>query len=333
MKAAVFRRYGPPGVVTVEPVPLPAPGPHDVLIRVRATTVSSADWRIRSQTMPHGFGAFGRLAFGLNTPRQPILGSELSGDVVAVGSAVRTFGFGDAVIGVPGSKLGAHAEYCCLSEKSLLVHKPDNISYESAAALAFGGMTGLDFFRRAKLRAGERVLINGASGAVGSAMLQLAVHAGADVTAVCSAGNAALMSQLGASRVLDYREVDFAGQGIRYDVIVDTVGNAPHARVSHALRAGGRLLLVLATLPELLRAPWVTLRSGQRVIAGPAAERIADLRTIVQMAETGRFTPLIDCCLPFGDIAQAHARVESGRKRGSVVVHFDTSRPVTARRA
>ncbi len=323
MKAAVYRRYGPPGVVTVEPVPLPAPGPHDVLIRVRATTVSSADWRIRSLTMPHGFGVFGRFAFGLSAPRQPILGSELSGDVIAVGSAVRTFCFGDAVIAFPGSKLGAHAEYCCLPEQSLIVHKPPNLSYESAAALAFGGTTALDFFRRAKLRAGEQVLINGASGTVGSAMLQLAVDAGANVTAVCSAANAALMSQLGASRVLDYGKVDFAAEGIRYDMIVDTVGNAPYARVTHALRANGRLLLVLATLPELLRAPWVTLRSRQRVIAGPAAERIADLRTIVKMAEEGRFTPLIDCCLPIGEIERAHARVESGRKRGSVVVRLD----------
>lgn len=323
MNAAVCRRYGPPDVVTIEAVETPVPGPRDVLIRVRATTVSSADWRIRSRSMPYGFAAFGRLAFGLRAPRQPILGSELSGDVVAVGSAVQQFAPGDAVIAFPGIKLGAHAEYCCVPEQGPIVKKPPQLSYEHAAALAFAGTTAIDFLRRAKVRAGDHILVNGASGAVGSAMVQVAVDAGAHVTAVCSAGNASLVSALGAARVIDYTRTDFTGEGIRYDVIADTVGNAPYARSRRALSDGGRLLLVLATLPELVRAPWVTLTTLHRVIAGPAGERIADLRAIVHMAETGRFTPLIDSCLPFSEIVQAHARVESGRKRGSVVVRFD----------
>jgi NADPH:quinone reductase-like Zn-dependent oxidoreductase len=323
MNAAVCRRYGPPDVVTIEAVELPAPGPRDVLIRVRATTVSSADWRIRSLSMPRGFAAFGRLAFGVRAPRQPILGSELSGDVVAVGSAVREFAFGDAVIAFPGTRLGAHAEYCCVREDSEIVKKPPTLSYEHAAALAFGGTAAIDLLRRARVRAGDHVLINGASGAVGSAMVQVAVDAGAQVTAVCSAGNASLVSALGASRVIDYASTDFTDEGMRYDVIVDTVGNAPYARAKRALGERGRLLLVLATLPELLRAPWVTLTTGHRVIGLPAAERVADLRTIAHMAETGRFTPLIDSCVPFREIVRAHARVESGRKRGSVVVTFD----------
>lgn len=323
MNVAVCRRYGPPDSVTIEAAELPAPGPRDVLIRVRATTVSSADWRIRSLSMPHGFGAVGRLAFGLRAPRQPILGSELAGDVVAVGSAVRRFGFGDAVIAFPGSRLGAHAEYVCMPEHSVLVHKPPHVPYEHAAAVAFGGTTALDFFRRATLRAGERVLVNGASGTVGSAMVQVAVDAGAEVTAVGSGCNAGLLHTLGATHVIDYHQTDFAAEGARYDVIVDTVGNSPYVRAKHALRERGRLLLVLATLPELLRAPWVTLTTGHRVIAGPAAERLDDLHTIVRMAAESRFTPLIDCCVPFQQIAQAHARVESGRKRGSVVVRLE----------
>ncbi len=323
MNAAVCRRYGPPDVVTIEAIDTPVPGARDVLIRVRATTVTSADWRLRSLSMPHGFAAFGRLAFGVRTPRRPILGSELSGDVVAVGSAVRQFAVGDAVIAYPGIKLGAHAEYCCVAEQSAIVKKPPDLSYEHAAALAFAGTTAIDFFRRAALRAGEHVLINGASGAVGTAMVQVAVDAGAHVTAVCSAGSASIVSALGASRVIDYARTDFTGEGIRYDVIVDTVGNAPYARSRPALGDGGRLLLVLATLPEMLRAPWVTLTTEHRVIAGPAGERLADLRTIVHMAETGRFTPVIDSCVPFSEIMRAHARVDSGRKRGSVVVQFD----------
>jgi NADPH:quinone reductase-like Zn-dependent oxidoreductase len=287
---------------------------------VRATTVSTADWRIRSLSMPRGFGFAGRLAFGFSAPRQRILGSELAGDVVFVGAAVRSFAVGDAVIAVPGVEFGAHAEYCCVNSGSSVAKKPERLSYPVAAALAFGGSTALDFFRRGKLRAGERVLINGASGTVGSAMVQIAVAFGAEVTAVCSDANRECMQQLGARRVVDYATSDFAAEGIRYDVIVDTVGNAPYSRVREALTAGGRLLLVLATLPQLLHAPWLDLTTTHRVFAGPAAQRLDDLHTLVAMAAAGRFTPLIDCCLPLDRIAAAHARVESGRKRGSVVV-------------
>lgn len=320
MRAAVYRRYGSPEVVAVEDVLTPTPGANDLLIRVRATTVSSADWRLRSLSMPRGFGPVGRLAFGLIAPRKPILGSELSGDVVAIGAAVKNFAVGDAVIAFPGTRLGAHAEYCVIAASGAVVMKPELLSYRSAAALAFGGTTALDFFRRGKLRAGETLLINGASGAVGSAMVQLAVDAGAEVTAVCSGANAASMLQLGAARVVDYTNSDFAAEGIRYDVIVDTVGNAPYRRVRPALSQRGRLLLVLASLPEMLRAPWVNLTTPHGLVVGPAAERVDDLRTIVSMAATGRLTPLIDRCFPLEKIVAAHARVESGRKRGSVVV-------------
>ena len=320
MNAAVCRRYGPPGVVTIERWPKPVPGPHDVLIRVRASTVSSADWRIRSLRMPYGFGLAGRLAFGITAPRQPILGTELAGDIVEIGVAVHHFAVGDAVVAFAGAKLGAHAEYRCLRADAVIVRKPPTLSYETAAALAFGGTTALDFFRRGALRAGDRILINGASGTVGSAMVQLAVAAGAEVTAVCRGANAAAMQQLGAAHVVDYTRVDFAADGTRYDVIADTVGNAPYSRVRHVLSSHGRLLLVLATLPEMLRAPWVNATSRHRVVAGPAAERVDDLRTLVDMAVDGRFTPLIDSRFTLNEIAAAHARVETQRKRGSVVV-------------
>lgn len=322
MRAATYRRYGPPEVVTVGDVLTPVPGPNDLVIRVRATTVSSADWRLRSLTMPHGFGMLGRLAFGLRAPRQPILGSELAGEVAAIGSAVRHFAVGDAVVASAGTSLGAHAQYCRVAADGVVVPKPQHLAYQSAAALAFGGTTALDFFRRGELRSGQRVLINGASGAVGSAMLQVAAAAGAEVTAVCSGANAALMQYLGAARVVDYTTTDFTAEQIRYDLIADTVGNAPYARVRHALMPRGKLLAVLATLPEMLRAPWITLTTPHRVVAGPTAERVDDLRTIVTMAAAGRFTPLIDRCVPLDDIVAAHARVESGRKRGNVVVEI-----------
>lgn len=320
MKAAVVRRYGPPHVVMIEHIPRPEPGPDDVLIRVRGSTVSSADWRMRSFTMPYGFALVGRLAIGLTAPRQRVLGSELSGDVLAVGASVRNFAPGDAVVAFSGLKLGAHAEYCCMNANAAIVHKPAALSYHSAAALAFGGTTALDFFRRGALQGGERVLINGASGTVGSAMVQLAVAAGAHVTAVCSGANVELMHRLGASRVVDYTQADFAAEGIRYDVIADTVGNAPYSRVREALLPRGRLLLVLATLPEMLRAPWINRTTPHRIVAGPAAERVEDLRTLVAMAADGRFVPLIDSSFPLDEIAAAHARVETKRKCGSVLV-------------
>lgn len=320
MKAAVVRRYGPPHVVRLEHIPRPVPGPNEVLIRVRASTVSSADWRMRSLSMPYGFRLAGRLAFGVTAPRRLVLGSELAGDVVTVGASVRTFASGDAVVAVPGLKLGAHAEYCCVGANGLIVRKPEALSYASAAALAFGGITALDFFRRGALKGDDSVLINGASGTVGSAMVQLAVAAGARVTAVCSGANVELMHQLGATRVVDYAKADFAAEGLRYDVIADTVGNAPYSRVHGMLTPRGRLLMVLATLPEMLRAPWVNRTSRHRLVAGPAAERVEDLHTLVALSADGRFVPLIDSSFLLDDIASAHARVETGRKRGSVLV-------------
>jgi NADPH:quinone reductase-like Zn-dependent oxidoreductase len=326
MRAAVYRQYGPPGVVSVGVVRTPVPGSNELLIRVRATTVTSADWRLRSLTIPWGFGVVSRLAFGLTAPRQPILGSELAGDVVAVGSAVRTFAVGDAVIASTGTKLGAHAEYCCIAADGVVVPKPQHLTYEVAAALPFGGTTALDFFRRAGLRSGQRLLINGASGTVGSAMLQVAVSSGVEVTAVCSGANAALVQGLGAARVVDYTTTDFAAEGMHYDVIADTVGNAPYARVRHSLMPRGTHLSIVATLPEMLRAPWVRFTSSDRIIAGPATETVRDLRAIATMAAAGRFTPLVDRCLPLDEIVAAHARVESGRKRGSVVLTVDGGR-------
>jgi len=320
MKAAVVSRYGPPQVVRIEHIPRPVPGSDEVLIRVRATTVSTADWRIRSRTMPYGFGFAGRLAFGFGAPRKPVLGSELSGDVVAVGAGVKNFVVGDAVLAFPDTQLGAHAEFCCMNANAAVVHKPDSLSYETAAALAFGGTTALDFLRRAALTAGEHVLVNGASGTVGSALVQLAVASGARVTAVCSTINTELVQELGATRVVDYTQTDFAAEGVRYDVIADTVGNAPYSRVRSSLAPRGRLLLVLATLPEMLRAPWVNLTSSHRVVAGPVVQRAEDLRALVDMAANGQFTPLIDARFALDDIVRAHERVESHRKRGSVVV-------------
>jgi len=325
VKASSYRRYGPPDVLEMTERPKPVPGDDELLIRIRATTVSSADWRLRSLEMPRGFGLLARPALGIRGPRKPILGSELAGDVEAVGRAVTSFKVGDAVFGSSGMGLGCHAEYRCLPANGAVAPKPPSLSFEEAAALCFGGATMLDFFRRGELRSGERVLVNGASGTVGSAAVQLAKHFGAHVTGVCSAANLKLVQSIGADEVIDYAERDFARSEVPFDVIVDTVGTAPFARSAPALSKGGKLLLVLASLPELLKAPWHTLTSGKRVIAGPAAERPEYARLLSEIAAAGRFTPIIDRCYPFEQIADAHRYVDRGRKRGSVVITFGAS--------
>lgn len=320
MKAAVYDRYGPPEVVALREVAKPVPKAHEVLIKIHATTVTSGDWRVRSLNMPTGFGFFARLAFGLTKPRQRILGTEAAGEIEALGSGVTKFSVGDQVFAFSGARMGCHAQYRCMPQDGALALKPLNLGYEEAAALAFGGTTALDFLRKAKLQRGERVLVNGASGCVGTAAVQLARHFGAEVTGVCSGANAPLVRSLGAAKVIDYTREDFTRSGETYDVIVDTAGTAPYARSRHSLTKHGRLLLILAGLPDMLRAPWVQLTSKRRVIAGPAAERAEDLHLLAELAQAGEFKPVIDRRYALEQIVDAHRYVDSGRKRGSVVV-------------
>jgi len=320
MKAVVYHRYGSPDVLELQEVPKPVPRNHEVLIRTRATTVSSGDWRARSLEVPAGFRLASRLVFGVRGPRRPILGTELAGEVESTGRGVSRFRVGDQVFALAGFAMGCHAEYRCMPEDGAVALKPPNITYEEAAALSFGGSTALHFFRRAALRRGERVLVNGASGAVGTAAVQLARHFGADVTGVCSTSNVDLVRSIGARDVIDYTRADFTANGETYDVIVDTAGTAPFSRCRRSLNEGGRLLLVLGSLPDMLRAPWVGLTSSKKVIAGPASERPEDLRFLAELARAGVFKPVIGGCYPLERIAEAHALVDGGHKRGNVVV-------------
>lgn len=201
-----------------------------------------------------------------------------------------------------------------------LALKPANLTYEEAAALSFGGTTALDFLRRGRIRRGDRVLVNGASGGVGTAAVQLARHFGAHVTGVCSTANLELVRSLGADEVIDYTRDDFTRNGQTYDIILDAAGTAPFSRSRRSLKEGGRLLLVLATLPEMLRIPWAALTSRTRVIAGPASERVEDLRLLASLAESGEYKPVIDRRYPFEQIAEVHRYVDTGRKRGNVVI-------------
>ena len=323
MKAIVYERYGPPEVLQLKEVEKPTPKDNEVLIRTHATTVTSGDWRVRSLNVPAGFGLIMRLVFGVSRPKQPILGTELAGVVESVGKDVRKFKVGDQVFAFSDAAMGCHAEYKCMPEDGAVALKPPNLTYDEAAALSFGGTTALDFFRKGKLQSGERVLVNGASGGVGTAAVQLARHFGADVTGVCSTANVELVRSLGASHVIDYTKEDFTRNGETYDVIVDTAGTAPFSRSKASLKEGGRLLMVLGGLPDMLQIPWVSMTSSKKVIAGPAAGRAEDLRFLAGLAEAGEFKPVIDRRYPFERIAEAHSYVDTGRKKGNVVITLE----------
>lgn len=323
MKAIVYERYGPPEVLQLKEVEKPTPKNNEVLIKTHATTVTSGDWRVRSLNVPACFGLIMRLVFGVSRPKQPILGTELAGVVESVGKDARKFKVGDQVFAFSDAAMGCHAEYKCMPEDGAVALKPSNLTYEEAAALSFGGTTALDFFRRGKLQSGEKVLVNGASGGVGTAAVQLAKHFGADVTGVCSTANVELVRSLGASHVIDYTKEDFTQNGETYDVIVDTAGTAPFSRSKSSLKEGGRLLMVLAGLPDMLQIPWVSMTSSKKVIAGPAAGCAEDLRFLAGLAEAGEFKPVIDRRYPFEQIAEAHRYVDTGRKKGNVIITLE----------
>lgn len=322
MKAAVCRSYGAPDVVEIAEVATPIARDDEVLVRVRATTVSSADWRLRTAIAPPGFALLVRLGLGICKPRRAVLGTELAGDVVDVGKAVTRFKSGDKVF-AHCRDLGCHAEYRTLREDSAVALMPSTLSYEEAAALALGGTTALYFLRDlGHVQPGEKVLINGASGSVGSAAIQLARHWGAEVTAVCSAANAPLVRALGAAHVIDYAREDFTQSGRTYDVILDVVGNCSFSVAKPLLTSGGRLLLAVPSLGQLLSATLRPSRSGRRVLAGEAKERAQDLQLLTELVESGAFKPVIDQVYPFERIRDAHARVETRHKRGNVVVNL-----------
>lgn len=285
-----------------------------------ATTVNSGDARLRALRVPRGMSLPVRLNVGVTKPRQPVLGFEVAGRVEAVGEAVTSFQPGDRVVASRGFDLGCHAELVTVDEQGAIAKIPETVSNQDAVSLCFGGATSLNFFRLGKLASGETVLINGASGAVGAMAVQLAKHTGAEVTAVCSGANAELVRGLGADHVIDYTAEDFTRNGLRYDVIMDTHGNAPFARVKGSLESGGRLLMVIGNLWQMLAA----IRQ-KAVVSGTASFTADHYRTLMSLAERGELKPVIDSVLPFAQIVEAHRRVDSGHKVGSVVLRFDAT--------
>ncbi len=324
MKAAVYRRYGPPEVIQVIDWPTPIPKDHEVLIRVRASTVSSADWRMRTLSVPKGFGFFARPAFGFFGPRKPILGLELAGEVVEVGPKVTQFKVGDRVFAFPGIGLGGHAQYRAMPEDGKLVLMPRNLTFEQAAALSFGGSTARHFLRDlGKIAQGEEVLIVGASGSVGSAAVQIAKHFGATVTGVTSTANCEVVTTLGAHHVVDYTAQDIFKIQKKYDVIFDTVGTSMFSDWQHALNDGGRMLMAAASVPQMIQSAWAARKTTKQSLIGTTPENVEQLRDLKALAESGAFLPLIDRTYPLAQIAQAHAAVETRHKRGNIVVTME----------
>jgi NADPH:quinone reductase-like Zn-dependent oxidoreductase len=316
MRAAVVERYGPPEVARVLEVPTPEPRAGEVLVRVAATPVTSGDARLRAGRFPAGFALPGKLAVGIRGPRGRILGAAFSGEVAAIGDGVSGLTVGDRVTAMTGVRMRAHAEYV-ISTPAKLVPTPASLSADAAAAVIFGGATALDYLRdRARLTAGATVLVNGASGAVGTSAVQLARHFGAEVVAVTSAANADLVRRLGATRVVDYRATPLEtlrANGERFDVVFDTVGNVSVASGKALLTDGGVLLLAVASLGELLAA-------RGPVKAGPASESREVIETVLQLAADGVLDPVIESTRPLDGIVDAYRRIDSGRKVGNIVM-------------
>jgi len=322
MRAAVYTRYGPPDVLEVKDVAKPIPGDGDVLVRVHATTVAAADWRMRKADP-----FLARFFIGLWRPRKVnILGMEFSGTVESAGTAVTRFAVGDEVFGSSGFEFGAHAEYVCMPEDGLLAMKPVNMSFEEAAAVLFGGGSALHFLRAAGVQAGQHVLVYGASGSVGVFAVQLAKHFGARVTGVCSTANLDLVKSLGADEVIDYTREDFSETGRVYDVVIDTVGKSGYSRSLRSLKRGGCYVRIggsgrlIVMLGDMLRRAWISSTGRTKVIGGIAHVTREDVLFFKDLIEAGELRTVIDRRYSLDQIADAHRHAEGGHKRGHVVI-------------
>jgi NADPH:quinone reductase-like Zn-dependent oxidoreductase len=325
MVALVCERYGAPDVLRFVERPRPSPRKEEVLIRVLASTITSGDRRVRSMDMPTGFRTLGRLALGWRGPRNAVLGAEFSGVVQAVGNHAKGFMPGDAVFGIRGFRMGGHAEYLCMSAKGAIAHKPEHLSFEEAAALSFGGGTALSFLRRAGLLPGEKILVNGASGVVGVAAVQLACVMGAEVTGVCSSAYLEPVRSLGATQVIDYRQNDFTASGQRYDVVFDVACNQSVERCLKVLNPGGRLIRIQQGLAEMIRALLQPRRAGRHVMVGTAEERSDHLEHLGDLVRQERYRPVIARVFPFEEAIEAHRYADGPGHGGSVVIKMKGS--------
>jgi NADPH:quinone reductase-like Zn-dependent oxidoreductase len=320
VKAIVATAYGAPEVLQLKEVEKPTPKDNELLVKVHATTVNAGDCRMRSFSVPALFWLPARLALGLRRPRNPIFGMELAGEVEAVGKAVTRFKPGDQVFASTfEQQFGAHTEYKCLPEDGAVAAKPNTLSYAEAATLPIGAQTALFFLKAGNIQPGHKVLINGASGSVGTFAVQLAKYFGAEVTGVCSTRNMALVQSLGADKVIDYMQADFTSNGETYDIILDAVGKTTFSQCQGALKRNGYYLNTVL-VGAAMQARWYEMTTGKHVIGGTAVPRTEALVFLKQLSEAGRLKPVIDRCYPLEQTAEAHRYVEAGHKQGNVVI-------------
>lgn len=321
MKAALFERYGTEGSIRVGEMPTPKPEAHELLIKVKATTVTAVDSIFRK-----GNSIFPRMATGLIRPGIPVLGTELSGVVEAVGDQVTGFHPGDEVIADSGTNYGAHAEYVCISEKEPVIKKPENMTFMEAAALSYGGLTALSFLRDSgAIQQGDRVLVIGASGSVGSFAIQLAVHFGAEVTGMCSTANIDLVKSLGADHIIDYTKTAWEDIDQTFDIIFDSVGKYSLKTCRHLLTDNGRYLttvLSAGSVGDMLKTKMVGKKKSILSFTGlrSAEDKMKDLELLVNLAESGSLKPVIDRDYPLENIEEAFQYVDLGHKKGNVVI-------------
>ena len=321
MKAMIYEKYGAPTVLHLKEVAKPTPKENEVLVKVSATTVTAGDTRMRSFTVPLSFWLPARITLGWRTPKNSILGMELAGEVESIGKNVTQFKPGDLVFASTLEHgFGAYAEYKCFPEDGLLAKHSAHLTSEEAVTLPVGARTALYFLREANIQRGQKVLIYGASGSVGTFAVQLAKHFGADVIGVCSTANLELVKSLGADKVIDYTQEDFSQSGEPYDVIFDTVGKIPYATAMHALKEDGTYLQAVSGPAISLRMWWTSLTSRRKTVGGGPPPDAKDLVCLGELVEAGKLKPVIDRQYPLAQMADAHQYVDTGRKKGNVVI-------------
>ncbi|HXV42241.1 MAG TPA: NAD(P)-dependent alcohol dehydrogenase [Anaerolineae bacterium] len=330
MKAIVYKKYGSPDVLELQEVAKPTPKDNEVLVKVAATTVTAGDSRMRSFTVPLSYWLPARIALGFRKPKRAILGMELAGEVEAVGKDVKQFKAGDQVFASTFEHgLGGYAEYKCLPEDGLLALRPANLACEEATTLPIGGRTALYFLREANIQRGQKVLIYGASGSVGTFAVQLAKYFGAEVTGVCSTTNLELVKSLGADKVIDYTQEDFTKNGETYDVIFDTVGKSSYSDCLRSLKKDGTYLQAVAAPGISLRMRWTSMTSSRKLVGGGPPPKSEDLVFLQELIEAGKIKPVIDRCYPLEQIVEAHRYVDKGHKKGNVVITVEHMRDIS----
>ncbi|PLS01905.1 NAD(P)-dependent alcohol dehydrogenase [Neobacillus cucumis] len=323
MKAIVYTRYGPPDVLEVTQIEKPIPKDNEILVKVKATTVTVADIRSRSFTVPPAFWLPARITLGFRQPKKEILGMELAGEVVSVGEKVKKFKQGDQVFAASLVGFGAYAEYKCLDEDGPVAIKPSNLTYGEAAAVPIGARTALYFLKKAGLKSGQSVLVYGASGSVGSYAVQIAKYLGANVTGVCSTKNVELVKSLGADKVIDYTTEDFFSTDETYDIIFEAVNKSSFSACMKLLKNNGTYINVTEPLPtvQMLWTKWTS--SKKLLLSRNPPETSEALNFLKELIEMGKLKVVIDRSYSFDEIVEAHRYVEKGHKRGNVVINVE----------